>query len=154
MLFDWLFLCLFVCFLLQMEWSYLSPTDTEPTVFPDQGSLSGHRQHGDGTYSLSSHLTVPSSIVPGTKIICTVSHLALDTPLSVSVLVESPQPGNVCLLFVVFIPLYFLVWHFGKQTYSLLLLLFLCLSLYRIILVGSGLPDHHSTFLLPGHEIN
>ncbi|KAE8288959.1 Tapasin [Larimichthys crocea] len=46
----------------QMEWSFLSPTDTEPTVFQDQGSLSSHRQHGDGTYSQSSHLTVPSSV--------------------------------------------------------------------------------------------
>ncbi|XP_035528547.1 tapasin-related protein [Morone saxatilis] len=73
----------------QMEWSSLSPTDTEATVFPDQGSLSSHRQHGDGTYSLSSHLTVPSSISPGTKITCRVSHPALEAPLSVSLVVES-----------------------------------------------------------------
>lgn len=90
-----------------MEWLFLSPTDTEPTVFPDQGSLSSHRQHGDGTYSLSSHLTVPSSLSPGTKITCRVSHLALDAPLSVSLVVESPQPGNMWLLFVVLIALIF-----------------------------------------------
>ncbi|KAE8289356.1 Tapasin [Larimichthys crocea] len=78
----------------QMEWSFLSPTDTEPTVFQDQGSLSSHRQHGDGTYSQSSHLTVPSSVSPGTKITCTVSHLALDAPISVSLVVESPQPDS------------------------------------------------------------
>lgn len=95
---------------LQMEWSFLSPSDTEPTVFPDQGSLSSHRQHGDGTYSLSSHLTVPSSVSPGTKITCRVSHLALDAPLSVSLVVESPQPGNMWLLFVVIIAER-IVWH-------------------------------------------
>lgn len=78
----------------QMEWSYLSPTDTEPTVFPDQGSLSSHRQHSDGTYSQSSHLTVPSSVSPGTKITCRVSHLALGEPLSVSVMVEAPEADS------------------------------------------------------------
>ncbi|XP_040900192.1 tapasin-related protein [Toxotes jaculatrix] len=78
----------------QMEWLSLSPTDTEPTVFPDQGSLSSHRQHGDGTYSLSSHLTVPPSVSPGTKITCRVVHPALDTPFSVSVVVESPEPDS------------------------------------------------------------
>ncbi|KAK2844744.1 hypothetical protein Q5P01_011403 [Channa striata] len=74
----------------QMEWLYLSPSDTEPKLFPNQGSLSSHRQHGDGTFSLSSYLTVPPTVSPGTKITCRVSHIALDTPFSVSVLVESP----------------------------------------------------------------
>ncbi|KAM7383292.1 hypothetical protein PAMP_002958 [Pampus punctatissimus] len=83
---------------LKMEWLFLSPTDTEPTVFKDQGSLSSHRQHGDGCYSLSSQLTVPSDISPGTKIICKVSHPALDAPLSVSVLVESPEPDSYWLV--------------------------------------------------------
>ncbi|XP_068616491.1 tapasin-related protein [Brachionichthys hirsutus] len=78
----------------QMEWLFLSPSDSEPSVFPDQGSLSSHRQHSDGTYSLSSRLSVPSSISPGTKITCRVSHLALDAPLSVSLVVESPQPDS------------------------------------------------------------
>lgn len=78
----------------QMEWLFLSPTDTEPRRFPDQGSLSSHRQHGDGTYSLSSHLTVPSSVAPGTKIICSVSHPTLDTPLSVSLMVEHAEPDS------------------------------------------------------------
>lgn len=77
----------------QMEWTFLSPTDSEPTVFPDQGSLSSHRQHGDGTYSLSSHLTVPPSLPPGTKITCTASHKTLDPPLSISLVLESPQTG-------------------------------------------------------------
>ncbi|KAM9353839.1 tapasin-related protein [Symphorus nematophorus] len=78
----------------QMEWSYLSPTDTEPIVFPDQGSLSSHRQHGDGTYSLSSYLTVPLTVSPGTKITCRVSHPALDAPHSISLVVEGPQPDS------------------------------------------------------------
>ncbi|XP_058504662.1 tapasin-related protein isoform X1 [Solea solea] len=78
----------------QMEWFYLSPTATEHVVFPNQGSLSSHRQHADGTFSLSSHLAVPPTVSPGTKIICMVSHPALDTPLSVSVLVQSPQPDS------------------------------------------------------------
>ncbi|KAK2910096.1 tapasin-related protein [Channa argus] len=78
----------------QVEWLYLSPADTEPTVFPNQGSLSSHRQHGDGTYSQSSHLTVAPTVSPGTKITCRVSHIALDTPFSVSVMVESPEPDS------------------------------------------------------------
>lgn len=78
----------------QMEWFSLSPTDTEPVVFPDQGSLSSHRQHNDGTFSLSSHLVVPSTLTPGTKIICRVSHPALDAPVSVRTEVEGSEPGN------------------------------------------------------------
>nr|XP_019948212.1 PREDICTED: tapasin-related protein [Paralichthys olivaceus] len=78
----------------QIEWLSMSPMDTEPAVFPDQGSLSSHRQHGDKTFSLSSHLAVPPTVSPGTKIICRVSHPALDAPLSVSVVVESPKPDS------------------------------------------------------------
>ncbi|KAM3614528.1 uncharacterized protein V6R79_015796 [Siganus canaliculatus] len=75
----------------QMEWSFLAPTETEPTLFPHQGALSSHRRHNDGTFSLSSHLSVPPTISAGTKITCRVSHQALDAPLSVSLLVESPE---------------------------------------------------------------
>lgn len=78
----------------QMEWTSLSPSDTEPTVMSDRTSLSSHRQHGDGTYSLSSRISVPSSVAPGTKITCSVSHLALDAPISVSVVVESPPEDS------------------------------------------------------------
>lgn len=83
-----------------MEWLSLSPTETELTVLPDQGSLTSHGQHGDGTYSLTSHLTIPSSITPGTTITCRVSHVGLDSPLSVSVLVEHPEPGVYAWLVV------------------------------------------------------
>lgn len=78
----------------QMEWFFLPPTETEPKVFPNQGSLSSHRQHGDRTFSLSSHITVPPDFAPGTKITCRVSHAALDDPLYVSIVVESPQPDS------------------------------------------------------------
>lgn len=67
--------------------------DTEPQLFIDQGSLSSHRQHGDGTFTLSSHIAVPPTTVPGTKIICKVSHTALEEPLFVSVVVEPPEPS-------------------------------------------------------------
>ncbi|XP_023820231.1 tapasin-related protein isoform X1 [Oryzias latipes] len=75
----------------QMEWLFVSPTATEPELFKDQGSLTSHRQHSDGTFSLSSHLVVPPAVPPGTKIICRVSHVGLDAPLDVSVLVETPK---------------------------------------------------------------
>lgn len=78
----------------KMEWLLLFPSDTEPTVSKDQGSLSSHRQHGDSSFSVSSHFAVPSTAVPGTKVTCRVSHRALDAPLSVSLLVESPQPSS------------------------------------------------------------
>ncbi|XP_039885991.1 tapasin-related protein [Simochromis diagramma] len=77
-----------------IEWFSLSPTDTEPQLFIDQGSLSSHRQHGDGTFTLSSHIAVPPTTVPGTKIICKVSHTALEEPLFVSVVVEPPEPNS------------------------------------------------------------
>ncbi|MEQ2220964.1 hypothetical protein ILYODFUR_010962 [Ilyodon furcidens] len=77
-----------------MEWFFLPPTETEPKLFPNQGSLSSHRQHGDRTFSLSSHITVPPSFSPGTKITCRVSHPALDEPLYVSIVVESPQSDS------------------------------------------------------------
>lgn len=78
----------------QMEWTSLSPSDTEPTMLSDQSSLSSHRQHGDGTYSLSSRITVRSSVSPGTKITCSVTHPALDAPISVSLVVETPPEDS------------------------------------------------------------
>ncbi|KAI9515373.1 hypothetical protein NQZ68_026106 [Dissostichus eleginoides] len=78
----------------QMEWWSLSPEDSEPKLLLDQGSLSSHRQHGDGSYSLSSHLSVPSSVSLGTRLTCRVSHQALDAPVSLTVVVESPPQGS------------------------------------------------------------
>ncbi|XP_061919794.1 tapasin-related protein isoform X4 [Entelurus aequoreus] len=88
----------------QVEWLSRSPTDKEPTLFPNQGSLSSHRKHGNGTYTLSSRLSVPASVAHGTEIICKVSHQALDAPLIVSLLVEHQEPADywwvLCFLFV------------------------------------------------------
>ncbi|KAM9782525.1 tapasin-related protein [Neosynchiropus ocellatus] len=78
----------------QMEWSSQSPTDSEPVVLADQGSLSSHQQHGDGTFTLSSRLTVRADVPAGTKITCTVSHSALDSPVSLSVLVQPADTVN------------------------------------------------------------
>ncbi|XP_024123610.1 tapasin-related protein isoform X1 [Oryzias melastigma] len=75
----------------QIEWLFVSPAATEPELFKDQGSLTSHRQHGDGTFSLSSLLTVPPTVPPGTRIICRVSHVALGAPLDISLLVETPK---------------------------------------------------------------
>lgn len=77
----------------QMEWFSLPPTASEPEPLTNQGSLTSHRQHGDGTFSLSSHLSVPPTVPPGTKITCRVSHPALDAPLDVTMEVKSPEPG-------------------------------------------------------------
>ncbi|XP_054638928.1 tapasin-related protein isoform X2 [Dunckerocampus dactyliophorus] len=88
----------------QVEWLSRSLTDKEPTIFPDQGSLSSHRRHRDGTYTLSSRLTVPSTVTQGTEIICKVSHPALDAPLFVSLMVEHQEADDywwvLCFLFV------------------------------------------------------
>ncbi|KAK5615169.1 hypothetical protein CRENBAI_004737 [Crenichthys baileyi] len=96
----------------QMEWFFLPPTETEPKLFPNQGSLSSHRQHGDRTFSLSSHITVPPSFSPGTKITCRVTHPALDEPLYVSIVVESPQSDSywwVLGFLVVTVPFFYQV---------------------------------------------
>lgn len=83
----------------QMEWFSLSPSDAEPQPFVDRGALSSHRQHGDGTFSLSSHVTVPPTISPGTKITCRVRHRAVDSPLHVDIMVESPEPESYWWVF-------------------------------------------------------
>lgn len=80
----------------QMEWFSVSSTDSEPSVLSDQVSLSSHRQHSDRTMSISSHLTLhPSTFPPGTTVTCRVTHPALDTPLSLSLTVETPEPGRL-----------------------------------------------------------
>ncbi|XP_028325598.1 tapasin-related protein [Gouania willdenowi] len=78
----------------QMEWFTLSPTDTEPKPFPQEGSLSGHRQHGDGTFSQSSQITVQPTLAPGTKVTCRVTHEAFDSPVHVSATVQRPDSDS------------------------------------------------------------
>ncbi|XP_033837031.1 tapasin-related protein [Periophthalmus magnuspinnatus] len=94
----------------EIEWFSLGPDDSEPVAFPGKPSLSAHRSHGDGTFSVSSQLNVPPTVSPGTKITCTVSHPALDTPLSVSVMVEMPEPDSYwwILGFLIITVLFFL----------------------------------------------
>lgn len=94
----------------KVEWLSLSPTDAEPKPLPDQGSLSSHRQHSDGTFSVSSHLTlVASDLPPGTTITCRVSHPALASPLSLSLTVEAPVPDSYWMVlgFLVITVLFF-----------------------------------------------
>lgn len=76
----------------QIEWYSRGPEDTDRVVFSGKASLSSHRRHGDGTFSVSSHLTVPPTVPPGTEIICVVSHPALHAPLSETATVKSPEP--------------------------------------------------------------
>lgn len=78
----------------EIEWFSRGPDDTELVVFSGKSSLSSHRRHGDGTFSVSSHLTVPHTVVPGTEITCVVSHPALYAPLSETATVTSPKPES------------------------------------------------------------
>lgn len=83
----------------QMEWFALSPTDTEPTDLTERSALSSHRQNSDGTFCLTSFITlVPSSLSPGTTITCRVSHEALATPFSVSLTVEKSEPDSYLMV--------------------------------------------------------
>uniref|UniRef100_A0A4W5MXI4 TAP binding protein like n=1 Tax=Hucho hucho TaxID=62062 RepID=A0A4W5MXI4_9TELE len=94
----------------QMEWFSVSSTDSEPSVLSDQVSLSSHRQHSDRTMSISSHLTLhPSTFPPGTTVTCRVTHPALDTPLSLSLTVETPEPDSYWMVlgFLVITVLFF-----------------------------------------------
>lgn len=75
----------------QIEWYSRGPEDTERVVFSGKASLSSHRRHGDGTFSISSHLSVPHTITPGTEITCVVSHPALEAPLSETATVKTPE---------------------------------------------------------------
>ena len=82
-----------------MEWFSLSPGAEERTELSGDVSLSSHRQHGDGTVSLSSHLYLQHrSFPPGTTLICSVSHAALEAPVSTSLVVQPPTPGKGKLL--------------------------------------------------------
>ncbi|CAL8257251.1 unnamed protein product [Boreogadus saida] len=75
----------------KMEWFSVSPDDVERTELSGEMSLSSHRQHADGTVSLSSHLYLQRrSLPPGTGLICRVSHPALGSPVSISLVVQPP----------------------------------------------------------------
>uniref|UniRef100_A0A673HZ57 Tapasin-related protein-like n=1 Tax=Sinocyclocheilus rhinocerous TaxID=307959 RepID=A0A673HZ57_9TELE len=79
----------------QVEWFSQAPSEEEPVSLSKESSLSSHRQHSDGTYSLSSHLTLrPDKNPPGTVITCRVSHPALETPSDATLTVDKPNPGK------------------------------------------------------------
>ncbi|CAL8247374.1 unnamed protein product [Lota lota] len=79
----------------KMEWFSLSPDDAEMTELSSQMSLSSHRQHGDGTFSLSSYLYLQhSSFPPGTTLTCRVSHPAMGAPVSTSLVVQPPASDS------------------------------------------------------------
>lgn len=78
---------------LQVEWFSQAPSEEEPVSLSKESSLSSHRQHSDGTYSLSSHLTLqPHKHPPGTVITCRVSHATLETPSDATLTVDKPEP--------------------------------------------------------------
>ncbi|KAB5586826.1 hypothetical protein PHYPO_G00005970 [Pangasianodon hypophthalmus] len=78
----------------QVEWFSQLPSETKSISRTEGASLSSHRQHSDGTFSLSSFLIVrPSEHPPGTVFTCRVSHVALQTPSEVILTVHTPEPG-------------------------------------------------------------
>lgn len=81
---------------LQVEWFSQAPSEEEPVSLSKESSLSSHRQHSDGTYSLSSHLHLrPDKNPPGTVITCRVSHPALETLSDATLTVGKPDPSKI-----------------------------------------------------------
>lgn len=84
---------------MQVEWFSQLPSETESISLTKSSSLSSHRQHSDGTFSLSSFLFVrPSEYPPSTVFTCRVSHVALQTPSDVILTVLTPEPGQLASL--------------------------------------------------------
>ncbi|MCJ8728598.1 hypothetical protein PDJAM_G00006340 [Pangasius djambal] len=83
----------------KVEWFSQLPSETESISLTEGASLSSHRQHSDGTFSLSSFLIVrPSEYPPGTVFTCKVSHVALQTPSEAILTVHTPEPGQLASL--------------------------------------------------------
>lgn len=79
----------------KVEWFSQLPSETESISLTEGVSSSSHRQHSDGTFSLSSFLIVqPSEHPPGTVFTCRVAHIALQTPSEVILTVLTPEPGQ------------------------------------------------------------
>ncbi|XP_052003399.1 tapasin-related protein-like isoform X2 [Xyrauchen texanus] len=77
----------------QVEWLSQLASAEEPVSFSKESSLSSHRQHSDGTYSLSSYLILrPDEHPPGTVVTCRVSHTALETHRDASLTVDRLEP--------------------------------------------------------------
>lgn len=79
----------------QVEWFSQAPSSEESISLSKDSSLSSHRQHSDGTFSVSSHLTLlPDKHPPGTVVTCRVSHPSLETPTNATLTVEEPEPDT------------------------------------------------------------
>ncbi|XP_060778006.1 tapasin-related protein isoform X2 [Neoarius graeffei] len=79
-----------------VEWFSQLSSETESLSLTEGVSLSSHRQHSDGTFSLSSFLIVrPSEHPPGTVFTCRVSHVALQTPSDITLTVVTPEPDQL-----------------------------------------------------------
>lgn len=75
-----------------MEWLSIISLEEEPEEIKEGMSLSSHRQHADGTFSVSSHLTFPlARYAPGTTVTCRVTHQALPDTADVSSRVLEPE---------------------------------------------------------------
>ncbi|KAL4616767.1 tapasin-related protein [Arapaima gigas] len=83
----------------QVEWFSLPPAASEPVSLSKDIALSSHRQYSDGTFSLSSYLTLYRALYPpGTNITCRVSHFSMDAPVSLSFTVSDPEPDQSYLM--------------------------------------------------------
>lgn len=79
----------------QVEWFSQSPSQTESISLTKKSSLSSHRQHRDGTFSVSSFLLIRhSEHPPGTVFTCMVSHFALPAPSNVTRTLLTPEPAG------------------------------------------------------------
>ncbi|XP_062393610.1 tapasin-related protein-like [Sardina pilchardus] len=73
----------------QVEWLSLSSSEAEPIEITDGASLSSHRQHSDGTYSITAHLMLClSAHPPGTSVTCRVTHQAQSAEVNVCTIVR------------------------------------------------------------------
>ncbi|XP_062394123.1 tapasin-related protein [Sardina pilchardus] len=73
----------------QVEWLSLSSSEAEPIEITDGASMTSHRQHSDGTYSVTAHLMLRlSAHPPGTSVTCRVGHQAQRSEVDVSTTVR------------------------------------------------------------------
>ncbi|XP_028665845.1 tapasin-related protein-like isoform X1 [Erpetoichthys calabaricus] len=90
----------------QVEWTRLSPsspTPEEPTPI-SQFYFSSHKQHSDGTYSLSAFILINQDTAEvGTTYTCSVSHVALEVPTVISVTLVSADESRILLIFGVMV---------------------------------------------------
>ncbi|XP_015193320.2 tapasin-related protein isoform X2 [Lepisosteus oculatus] len=80
----------------QVEWFSLSPSASEPVPISNGVYFSSHRQHSDGTYSLSAYISVsPSEDLTGATFSCIVSHHSLSEPITASITISAPEESQL-----------------------------------------------------------